>query len=90
MWPFGATLPIDQDELHTDPTAVYISFGILLANAARSFETFGSGRAIGWRSSIQGYLGEQAMVTATWISSDPPVGSLPRRRPGSTPISGAY
>lgn len=57
----------DLHELHTDLTAVYLGFGILLANAARSFETFGTARAAGWRSSLQGYLSEQALVTATCI-----------------------
>ena len=54
-------------ELHTDLTAVYMGFGVVLANAARSFETFGTGRATGWRSSLQGYLSEQALVSATCI-----------------------
>ncbi len=57
MWPFRPKLPIDRDELEFQ----------LLANAARPFETFGTGRATGWRSSIQGYLSEQALVTATCI-----------------------
>ncbi|HYD14073.1 MAG TPA: hypothetical protein VEC11_14600 [Allosphingosinicella sp.] len=54
-------------ELHTDLAACYMGFGVLLANAARSFETFGTGRATGWRSSLKGYLSEQALVTATVI-----------------------
>ena len=54
-------------ELHTDLAAVYLGFGVLLANNAKSFETFGTARATGWRSSVKGYLSEQALVTATCI-----------------------
>jgi len=57
----------DLHELHTDLAACYMGFGVLLANNAKSFETFGTGRATGWRSSIKGYLSEQALVTATCI-----------------------
>jgi hypothetical protein len=57
----------DLHELHTDLAGVYMGFGVLLANNARSFETFGTARNTGWRSSIQGYLSEQALVTATCV-----------------------
>jgi len=57
----------DLHELHTDLAAVYMGFGLLLANNARSFEHFTTASSAGWRSSIKGYLSEQALVTATCI-----------------------
>lgn len=51
----------------TDCAAVYIGFGCFLANSARSFGQFTDGEWSGWRSSAQGYLSEQALVTATAI-----------------------
>ncbi len=57
----------DLHELHTDLAAVYLGFGILLANHARSFEHFVTETSQGWRSSLTGYLSEQALVTATCI-----------------------
>lgn len=57
----------DLHELHTDLTAVYLGFGIFLANGARSFGQFQSGGETGWSSSTQGYLSEGALVTATAI-----------------------
>lgn len=57
----------DLHELHTDLAACYLGFGILLANNARSFQHFATESSMGWRSSIQGYLSEQALVTATCI-----------------------
>lgn len=54
----------DLLELHTDVAAVYLGFGIFMANSAKSFETFQVGaRSSGWRSSLQGYLSEGALVT---------------------------
>jgi len=55
----------DLHELHTDLAAVYLGFGIFLANSARSFRQFQSGGEMGWSSRTQGYLGEGALVTAT-------------------------
>lgn len=54
-------------ELHTDLTAVYLGFGIFLANSARNFSQFQSAGEIGWSSRTQGYLSEGALVTATAI-----------------------
>lgn len=54
-------------ELHTDLAAVYLGFGIFLANSARSFGQFQSAGEMGWSSRTQGYLGEGALVTATAI-----------------------
>jgi hypothetical protein len=57
----------DLHELHTDLAAVYLGFGVLLANNARSFEHFATASSAGWRSSLKGYLSEQALVVATCI-----------------------
>lgn len=54
-------------ELHTDLTAVYLGFGIFLANSARSFGQFQSAGEMGWSSRTQGYLSEGALVTAVAI-----------------------
>jgi hypothetical protein len=51
-------------ELHTDIAAVYLGFGIFLANSARSFSQFQSGGQSGWSARWQGYLSEGALVTA--------------------------
>ncbi|HEY0313411.1 MAG TPA: hypothetical protein VGC56_13050 [Allosphingosinicella sp.] len=50
-------------ELHTDLAAVYLGFGIFLANSARNFAQFQSGGEMGWSSRRQGYLSEGALVT---------------------------
>ncbi len=54
----------DLHELHTDITAVYLGFGIFLANSARSFSQFQDAVEGGWSSRTQGYLSEAALVTA--------------------------
>ncbi len=54
-------------ELHTDLAAVYLGFGIFLANSARSFAQYQSAGEMGWASRTQGYLSEGALVTATAI-----------------------
>jgi hypothetical protein len=54
-------------ELHTDIAAVYLGFGIFLANSARTFSQFQSAGEMGWSSRTQGYLSEGALVTATAI-----------------------
>jgi hypothetical protein len=54
-------------ELHTDIAAVYLGFGIFLANSARSFSQFQTAGEMGWSSRTQGYLSEGALVTATAI-----------------------
>ena len=51
-------------ELHTDIAAVWLGFGIFLANSARSFAQYQSAGEMGWQSRSQGYLGEGALVTA--------------------------
>lgn len=57
----------DMHELHTDLCAVYMGFGIFLANGARDFRQFQSGGEMGWSSNVRGYLGEGALVTAIAI-----------------------
>ncbi|HEY0414341.1 MAG TPA: hypothetical protein VGD66_14495 [Allosphingosinicella sp.] len=54
-------------ELHTDLAAVYLGFGIFLADSARSFSQFQSAGEMGWSSRAQGYLSEGALVTAIGI-----------------------
>jgi hypothetical protein len=56
-------------ELHTDIAAVYLGFGVFLANSARTFSQFQSAGEMGWSSRSQGYLSEGALVTATAIFS---------------------
>jgi hypothetical protein len=51
-------------ELHTDLAAVYLGFGIFLANSARNFGQFQSAGEMGWQSRSQGYLSEGALVAA--------------------------
>jgi hypothetical protein len=50
-------------ELHTDLAAVYLGFGIFLANSARNFSQFQDATEMGWSSRTQGYLSEGALVT---------------------------
>src|ERR1043166_4297153 len=57
----------DLHELHTDLAAVYLGFGIFLANSARNFRQFQSAGEMGWSSRTQGYLSEGALVTATAV-----------------------
>ena len=57
----------DLHELHTDLAAVYLGFGIFMANQARNFSHFTTESGAGWQSSLRGYLSENALVTATAI-----------------------
>ena len=57
-------------ELHTDIAAVYLGFGLFLANSARSFAQFQDATTSGWSARTQGYLGEGALVTALAIFQD--------------------
>lgn len=54
----------DLHELHTDLAAVYLGFGLFLANSARNFSQFQDGITQGWQSRRLGYLSEGALVTA--------------------------
>jgi len=57
----------DLHELHTDLTAVYLGFGIFMADQARDFSHFSTESGAGWQSQLRGYLSESALVTATAI-----------------------
>ena len=57
----------ELEEHATDCTAVFLGFGVFLANSARHFEQFQELGMHGWRSSTSGYLSENALVTATAI-----------------------
>jgi hypothetical protein len=57
----------DLHELHTDLTAVYLGFGVFMANQARSFSHFSTGSGSGWQAQWRGYLSEGALVVATAI-----------------------
>ena len=57
----------DLHELHTDLVAVYLGFGVFMANHARSFSHFSTESGSGWQANWRGYLSEQALVTATVI-----------------------
>ena len=57
----------DLHELHTDLTAVWLGFGIFVANAAKNFSQFQDAGEMGWSSRSQGYLSEGALVTALAI-----------------------
>jgi hypothetical protein len=60
--------PPGGEDLHehaTDCAAVYLGFGVFLANSARRFEQFQDAWSQGWQSSTSGYLSERALVTLT-------------------------
>ena len=57
----------ELEEHATDCTAVYLGFGVFLANSARQFEQFQDLGMHGWRSRTSGYLSEAALATATAI-----------------------
>lgn len=63
MPPGGETL----EEHATDCAAVYLGFGVFLANSARNFGQFNDGAMAGWQSETSGYLSENALVTAVAI-----------------------
>ncbi|MEP1421717.1 MAG: hypothetical protein ABJK59_08100 [Erythrobacter sp.] len=60
MPPGGETL----EEHATDCMAVYLGFGVFLANDARNFSQFSEAGMHGWSSEASGYLSENALVTA--------------------------
>ncbi len=57
----------ELEEHATDCTAVYLGFGVFLANSARNFSQFTDGAMQGWQSNASGYLSENALVTALAI-----------------------
>lgn len=48
----------------TDLAAVYLGFGLFMANSARNFAQFQDFEEQGWRMRTQGYLSEAALTTA--------------------------
>jgi hypothetical protein len=51
-------------ELATDLTAVWMGFGVFLANNVKSFDGYTEGLISGWQSQMTGYLNEQTILTA--------------------------
>jgi hypothetical protein len=54
----------DLQEHATDLAAVYLGFGLFLANSAQTFRQFEGFGEYGWEMRRQGYLGEPALTTA--------------------------
>jgi len=54
----------DERECLTDLTAVFMGFGVFLANARFSHETYDDGMRQGWRIGHSGYLPERDLVYA--------------------------
>ncbi len=52
----------DEEEFLTDLAAIYLGFGVFLANQAFSFEQHGDAFSQGWRSARRGYLPERDLV----------------------------
>jgi hypothetical protein len=48
----------------TDVCAVFLGFGVFMANSAFTFQQFHDGRVQGWRTSQLGYLDEKALAYA--------------------------
>jgi hypothetical protein len=57
----------DLLEHATDATAVYLGFGIFMANSSKNFSQFHNFDVMGWEMRPQGYLSELALVTALAI-----------------------
>jgi SprT-like family. len=55
----------EDAELVTDLAAVYLGFGVFLANSAFELQQFDDGLMGGWSSRRQGYLTENTLVYAT-------------------------
>lgn len=58
--PGGAALA----EHATDLAAVFLGFGVFMANSAKTFSQFEGGGEVGWEMRGAGYLSENALVTA--------------------------
>lgn len=58
----------DMHELMTDLTAVFLGFGIFLANNAKSFQGYQSFDEMGWSASRSGYLSEAALITSLAVA----------------------
>jgi hypothetical protein len=55
----------DEHEFLTDLAAVYLGFGVFMANSVFDFEPVQDGLKYGWRMGRSGYLPEQDLVFAT-------------------------
>lgn len=55
----------DEHEFLTDLAAVYLGFGVFMANSVLDFEPLQDGLWHGWRMGRSGYLPEQDLVFAT-------------------------
>jgi hypothetical protein len=55
----------DEHEFLTDLTAVYLGFGVCMANSVFDFQPLQDGLMQGWRMGRSGYLPEQDLVFAT-------------------------
>jgi hypothetical protein len=68
---FTATTPVPGgDEMHepaTDVSAVFMGFGVFLANSAFSFQQLDRGALQGWSARRRGYLGEVELSYALAI-----------------------
>lgn len=63
----AATRPPGGPELEehaTDMGAVFLGFGVFMANASKSFRQFQNFEEVGWESRRSGYLSELSLVTA--------------------------
>jgi hypothetical protein len=53
----------DLEEHATDLAAVFMGFGVLMANSAKSFDQFQNFGEMGWQMQARGYLSENALAT---------------------------
>lgn len=60
----------DEMEFLTDLTAVYLGFGVFLANARFTSQTVSSGTMQGWRMARSGYLPESDLIFALALFID--------------------
>jgi hypothetical protein len=64
--PTARTAPPGGRELEehaTDLAAMFMGFGVLMANSAKSFDQFQNCGEMGWQMQAQGYLSENALTT---------------------------
>ncbi|WP_440957296.1 hypothetical protein ACFELO_08240 [Oceanicaulis sp. LC35] len=63
--PVEREVPEEEVELLTDLMAVYLGFGVFLANSAFHFQQYSESGYAGWRSSRRGYLTQETLTYAT-------------------------
>jgi hypothetical protein len=75
----------DLHELATDMTAIWMGFGIFLANNAKSFEAFTDHDRQGWQARTSGYLNERAILTGMALCAslrgEDPAEAIPHLKP---------